>query len=54
MSGGIKRGMNFLVKYLFYLVIGKKFKQKIYLNRASGFLNAAKNKPSWYRPTNIN
>ena len=39
-----------LIKYLFYSILRKKFKQKVYLNRASGFFNAAKKKPSWYRP----
>ena len=37
------------VKYIFYLLIKNKVKQKIYLNRASGFINAAINKKSWYR-----
>ena len=38
-----------LVKYIFYLLIKDKVKQRIYLNRASGFINAAINKKSWYR-----
>ena len=37
------------VKYIFYSLIQNKVKQKIYLNRASGFINAARNKKSWYR-----
>ena len=37
------------VKYIFYLLIKNKIKQRIYLNRASGFINAAINKKSWYR-----
>ena len=37
------------VKYIFYLLIKNKVKQRIYLNRASGFINAAINKKSWYR-----
>tara|TARA_B110000971_G_scaffold108530_1_gene111183 strand:- start:196 stop:1074 length:879 start_codon:yes stop_codon:yes gene_type:complete len=37
------------VKYIFYLLIRDKVKQRIYLNRASGFINAAINKKSWYR-----
>ena len=41
-----------LVKYVFYSVIDNKIKKKIYFNRASGFFNAAKNKPSWYRVSN--
>jgi GT2 family glycosyltransferase len=41
-----------LIKYFFYLITKDKIKQGIYLNRASGFFNAALNKPSWYRPNN--
>jgi len=37
------------IKYIFYLLIKNKIKQRIYLNRASGFINAAINKKSWYR-----
>ena len=37
------------VKYIFYLLIKDKVKQRIYFNRASGFVNAAINKKSWYR-----
>ena len=37
------------IKYIFYFLIRNKVKQKIYLNRASGFINAAINKKSWYR-----
>ena len=50
---GFPKFFSSLVKYFFYLLIQNKIKQRIYLNRASGFLNAAKDKPSWYRP-NIN
>ena len=39
--------------YFCYSLVNNRIKKRIYLNRASGFLNAAKNKPSWYRP-NIN
>ena len=38
-----------LIKYIFYSLIRNKIKKKIYLNRASGFVNAAINKKSWYR-----
>jgi N-acetylglucosaminyl-diphospho-decaprenol L-rhamnosyltransferase len=41
------------IKFCYYSLINNTLKKKIYLNRASGFLNAARNKPSWYRP-NIN
>ncbi len=39
-----------LLKILFYTLIKNDFKKKIYLNRASGFLNALLGKSSWYRP----
>jgi len=47
---GFPKFLSSSVKCFFYLIIRKKFKQKIYFNRASGFFNAAKKKPSWYRP----
>ena len=49
-TNGFPKFISSLIKYLFYLLIKNKTKKKIYLNRASGFLNAARNKPSWYRP----
>ena len=42
-----------ILKYLFFSIIGNKKKQKKYLNRISGFYNAAQGKKSWYRP-NVN
>jgi len=51
---GLPKFISSLVKYFFYLLIKNKNKKKIYLNRASGFYNAAKNNPSWYRPKNFN
>jgi len=39
-----------MIKFFFYSLIKNKTKKKIYLNRASGFYNAARNKKSWYRP----
>ena len=51
---GLPKFISSLVKYFFYLLIKNKIKKKIYLNRASGFYNAAKNNPSWYRPKNFN
>jgi N-acetylglucosaminyl-diphospho-decaprenol L-rhamnosyltransferase len=39
-----------LIKFTFYLIIGNKFKRKIYYNRASGFYNSLLAKSSWYRP----
>ena len=47
---GLPKFISSLIKYLFYSMTRMKFKQKIYLNRAAGFFNAAKKKPSWYRP----
>ena len=49
-SRGFPKFISSLIKYLFYTIVRKNFKKKIYLNRASGFFNAAKKKPSWYRP----
>ena len=46
---GIPKFFTSLVKYIFYFSIQNKIKQKIYLNRVSGFFNAAINKRSWYR-----
>jgi len=46
---GFPKFISSLIKYFFYSIVRKKFKQKVYLNRASGFFNAAKKKPSWYR-----
>ncbi len=39
-----------LLKFLIYLVVGKKFKSQIYYNRAMGFFNSIIGKSSWYRP----
>ena len=39
-----------LIKYCYYSLVRNKKKQKICLNRVSGFFNAAINKSSWYRP----
>ncbi len=39
-----------IFKSLFYLIINNKFKSKLYYCRASGFMNAALNKSSWFRP----
>ena len=53
-QNGLPKFISSLIKYFFYLLIKNKNKKKIYLNRASGFYNAAKNNPSWYRPKNFN
>ena len=47
---GFPKLFSSLIKYIFYSFIKNKIKQKIYFNRISGFLNAAINKKSWYRP----
>ena len=47
---GFPKFISSLIKYLFYSINKDDIKKKIYFNRASGFFNAAKNKPSWHRP----
>ena len=49
-TNGFPKFFSSLIKFFFYLLIKNKIKKKIYLNRASGFYNAARNKKSWYRP----
>ena len=39
-----------IIKFLFFSILGNKFKKRKYFNRASGFYNAFIDKPSWYRP----
>ena len=39
-----------IFKSLYFLIINNKFKSKLYYFRASGFMNAALNKSSWFRP----
>ena len=46
---GFPKFFSSVIKYIFYLLIQDKIKQKIYFNRMSGFFNAAINKKSWYR-----
>jgi len=46
---GFPKLFTSLMKYIFYSLIRNKIKKKIYLNRISGFINAAVNKKSWYR-----
>ena len=47
---GLPKLFSGLIKYIFYYLIKNENKKKIYLNRIMGFLNAAINKRSWYRP----
>ena len=46
---GFPKFIASVTKYFFYLLTKNEIKKKKYLNRASGFINGAKNKPSWYR-----
>ena len=46
---GFPKFLSSLFKYIFYFLVQKEIKKKIYLNRMSGFFNAAINKKSWYR-----
>jgi N-acetylglucosaminyl-diphospho-decaprenol L-rhamnosyltransferase len=46
---GLPKFFSNLIKYIFYFLINNKMKKKIFLNRISGFFNAAINKRSWYR-----
>ena len=39
---GFPQFLSSLIKYFFYSTLRKKFKKKVYLNRASGFFNGAK------------
>ena len=49
-SFGILVFIKSIFKSLCFLVINNKFKSKLYYYRASGFMNAALNKSSWFRP----
>ncbi len=39
-----------IFKSLYFSIINDKFKRKLYYCRAAGFMNAAINKSSWFRP----
>ena len=47
---GLPKFVSSITKCLFYYVVFKKYKSKIYYNRANGFFNAMLGKSSWYRP----
>ena len=47
---GLPKFVTSIVKCLFYYVVFKKYKSKIYYNRANGFFNAMLGNSSWYRP----
>ena len=50
---GLPSFISAIIKFLFYLLIMKRKKSKIYLNRVLGFINALLDKKSSYRP-NLN
>ena len=47
---GLPTFLSSILKILFNFIINNKSKKKIYLNRASGYLNGLLGKRSWYRP----
>ena len=47
---GFPKFLSSIIKCFFYYIVFKKYKSKIYYNRAFGFFNAMVGKPSWYRP----
>ena len=47
---GFPKFVSSIIKCFFYYIIFKKYKSKIYYNRALGFYNAMIGKSSWYRP----
>tara|TARA_B100001063_G_scaffold168624_1_gene157797 strand:- start:889 stop:1773 length:885 start_codon:yes stop_codon:yes gene_type:complete len=47
---GFPKFLSSIIKCFFYYIVFKKYKSKIYYNRAFGFFNAMVGKSSWYRP----
>jgi len=47
---GFPKFLSSIIKSFFYYIVFKKYKSKIYYNRAFGFFNAMVGKSSWYRP----
>ena len=47
---GLPSFFSSIIKFLFYSMINKNFKKKVYKNRCLGFINSLLNKPSTYRP----
>ena len=47
---GLPKFISSIIKSCFYYIILRKYKSKIYYNRAFGFFNAMVGKSSWYRP----
>jgi N-acetylglucosaminyl-diphospho-decaprenol L-rhamnosyltransferase len=47
---GLPTFLSAILKILFNFIINNKKKKKIYLNRASGYINGLLGRRSWYRP----
>ena len=47
---GIVSFVKEIFKSAYFLIANNKFKSKLHYSRASGFMNAALNKNSWFRP----
>ena len=47
---GLPKLVSSTIKFFFYYIIFKKFKSKVYYNRALGLFNSMLNRSSWYRP----
>ena len=47
---GLPHFLLSIIKVIFFVITQNKNKKNIYINRASGFLNAMMGKRSWYRP----
>ena len=50
LAEGLPKLVSSMIKFFFYYITFKKFKSKIYYNRALGLLNSMLNRSSWYRP----
>ncbi|MFL2895901.1 MAG: glycosyltransferase [Candidatus Pelagibacter sp.] len=50
LAEGLPKLLSSTIKFFFYYIIFKKFKSKIYYNRALGLFNSMLNRSSWYRP----
>ena len=47
---GFPKFLSSILKFLFYMILRKKYKREIYFNRSLGFLNALLGRKSTYRP----
>ena len=47
---GLPKFITSITKCIFYYIFLKKYKSRVYYNRALGFFNAIVGKSSWYRP----